>query len=134
VILTPGWIAEPDFLWTLPVVKPGQEQGAEVVGTRSRDGLNRYCPVLFDRGTRGPENEGSGCRSEGGEACDWEVFVIESGIVDHDLGSLEMYWIYVREMERTRTFFTTGRTHGLEWSSRYAPTPRLILWGNVSAL
>jgi hypothetical protein len=53
VILTPGWITEPDFLCTLPLVKPAQEQGAEVVGTRSRDGLNRYYPILFDGRTRG---------------------------------------------------------------------------------
>lgn len=33
-----------------------------------------------------------------------------------------------------RTFFTTGSTQGLLSSSRYAPTPRLILFGWVSAL
>ena len=33
-----------------------------------------------------------------------------------------------------RTFFTTGRTHGLLLSSLYAPTPRLIFCGNASSL
>lgn len=32
------------------------------------------------------------------------------------------------------TFLTTGRTQGLFLSSRYAPTPRLTLFGNVSSL
>jgi hypothetical protein len=32
------------------------------------------------------------------------------------------------------TFRTTGRTHGLLSSSRYAPTPRLTFLGKVSAL
>ena len=36
--------------------------------------------------------------------------------------------------ERDGTFMTTGRTQGLLLSSLYAPTPRSILLGWVSAL
>jgi len=36
-------------------------------------------------------------------------------------------------MER-RTFLTTGRTHGIALSSRYAPTPKSTFLSNVSAL
>lgn len=38
------------------------------------------------------------------------------------------------QQERARTFFTTGRTHGLLSSSLYAPTPRLTFCGNGSSL
>lgn len=39
-----------------------------------------------------------------------------------------------RERKRGITFLTTGSTQGFESSSLYAPTPRLIFCGNVSAL
>lgn len=41
---------------------------------------------------------------------------------------------HLQQYSLSLTFFTLGRTYGLPFSSRYAPTPRLILRGSLSAL
>jgi hypothetical protein len=69
--------------------------------------------------------------------------MVEIGIVEEAFSSLQCtmhtrsHSFGMNEIEmsaNTRTFLTTGSTHGLLLSSLYAPTPRLIFCGNVSSL
>lgn len=132
---TPGGITEVDAL-VVPAIKLAQEERAEMVRARPRDGLHARYASLRDHGRVGAKDEtrrGSGVFRQ---ARDVEIFVVEGGVIQEDirrLRGIKSGQPYTAA-EHTRTFLTTGSTHGLPLSSRYAPTPRLILSGWVSAL
>lgn len=64
--------------------------------------------------------------------------MVERGVVQQELSRLyrskSSLYVHNPPARSTRTFLTTGRTHGLLSSSLYAPTPRLTFCGKASAL
>ena len=114
-----------------------------MVRARARDGLNAHDAALRERGRVAPEDEPRSGGRELRKASDGEILVVEIGVAQEDLGRLPRrlqnndQWDVRRRLIQcrcARTFLTTGSTHGLLLSSRYAPTPKFTFFENVSAL
>jgi hypothetical protein len=88
---TPCRITQPNSLGpTFPIVKPGQEQRAEMVRSSPRDGLNADSPAFLDHGRGRAEDQFRRCRCKFGETRDGEVLMVESFIIQQNFGCLEM--------------------------------------------
>lgn len=114
-----------------------EERAANTECTSSRDRLGRGDTAILNGCRVCAIGEFSGKLGEFGETSDGEVFLVGFGRGNEFLGLDACEHWHERRVQRhveRHTLRTLGRTYGLPFSSRYAPTPRLIFRESLSAL
>lgn len=115
------------MLSSVEVIEPAEEQCTEVIGTSTGNGLDAANAVFGDGRGIGTENKTSSGGGEFWKTSDRKVLVVESGIAQQNLSGLVTKWESRGSITHPHavasdpcelTFLTTGKTQGLELSSR----------------
>lgn len=89
IVVGPGWVAEIDGV--IAGVEFGEEERTQMHCSCARDGLDGTDALLSNRWRISAQNELCSGGSEGGQAENWEIFVVQGGVLAEDLICLDVH-------------------------------------------